>query len=66
MITQAEANVLRIEKEKLESQIQKMKLLSTTANFFKYYFAKLKEFDSNIACFNSVNQEYHDLLFGLL
>lgn len=63
MTTTAESNVLRIEIERLEAKISKMKQLSTTADFFKYYFSKLKEYESNIACFDAVNEEYYNL-FG--
>lgn len=63
MMTVAEANILRIEKEKLETQIELMQKLSTTPKFFVYYFSKLSEFGSNKACFDSVNDQYFDL-FG--
>ena len=59
----AEANILRIEKEKLEVQIELMQKLSTTPKFFVYYFSKLSEFGSNKSCFDSVNDLYFDL-FG--
>lgn len=63
MNTPAEANVLRIQIEKLEAKVEKMKQLSNTSDFLKYYYSKLKDFDSNIACFNAVNEEYFNL-FG--
>lgn len=63
MMTPAEANALRIENEKLKAKMELIQQLSTTQKFFIYYFAQLKGFSSNKACFDHVNEQYF-ILFG--
>ncbi|WP_369616925.1 hypothetical protein [Flavobacterium sp. CFS9] len=63
MMTPAEANVLRIEIEKLQEKVELMRKLSTASGFYSYYFSKILEYPSNKACFHSVNELYHEL-FG--
>jgi len=63
-MTTAEANALRIENEKLRAKMELMQKLSTAQKFYAYYFTKLKEFPSNKACFDHVNEQYFTL-FGV-
>ena len=62
-MTQAETNALQIEIRNLQAKVNKMRELSTTANFFKYYFTQLQQHKSNSSCFDCVNEEYYEL-FG--
>lgn len=56
---------LQEEIEKLRWENQVIKEIATPSGFFNFYFKKLKEkkFESNIACFNYVNDLYNDF-FG--
>ncbi|QGK72837.1 hypothetical protein [Flavobacterium sp. SLB02] len=63
MMTAAEANILRIENEKLRVRIELMQKISTTPKFFVYYFSKLSEFGSNKDCFDFLNDQYFEF-FG--
>ena len=49
--------------ETLKSQNERMKNLSTRASFFNEYFLNLPFYETAIACFNCINDEYH-CLFG--
>lgn len=59
-----EETALRIHIEKLELQLEQMKLLATTTGFFNAYFEELKKSATNTEAFNTVNERYHKL-FGL-
>jgi uncharacterized protein with ParB-like and HNH nuclease domain len=49
--------------ETLKSQNERMKNLSTRASFFNEYVLNLPFYETAVACFNSINDEYHSL-FG--
>jgi hypothetical protein len=47
----------------LESENEIMRKLSTRKGFYQYYFSKLPYYETFLACFNAVNDEFLDL-FG--
>jgi hypothetical protein len=49
--------------QELKTQIKLLKQLGTAEGFYQYYFSELKNYRTNIECFNAVNDLYLDL-FG--
>ena len=61
----AEEKELQIYIAKLERENEIMSKLSTSSGFYKYYFSKLPNFETQKKCFDFVNKQYC-LLFGEL
>lgn len=51
---------LQAEIDRLKKENQIIKKLATTAGFFQYYFENLKNYKTNIECFNIVNEIYYN------
>ena len=49
--------------EKLQEKLQLMIQLSTREGFYKFYFSKLNEYETNVKCFNEINEIYRSI-FG--
>lgn len=47
----------------LQAENKLMRQLATPNGFYEYYFSQLKHHNTNIECFNAVNDTYFDI-FG--
>lgn len=49
--------------QELQEQNQLMRQLATPAGFFEYFFKQLPHHNTQVECFNAINETYFDL-FG--
>lgn len=55
---------LELEIEKLKTENEIMSKISTSIGFYEYFFKELKNYKTEIECFNEVNKLYFNL-FGV-
>lgn len=60
ILTVQQVTFLRNENARLRVKIEIMIQLSTTSKFYRYFFKKLRDFETNKQCFDYVNSLYYD------
>ncbi len=50
--------ILEAQLEKLREENKLIRQIATSSGFYQFYFSKLKDFKTNIACFNHANELY--------
>ena len=54
---------LKAELEQLKKEREIMQKIATASGFYQYYFSQLLNYNSNLECFNAINDMYFDF-FG--